>query len=76
MLNREERLKIQENLPINKKKGYSLIQEKLPEMKRKQISQAFTDDNRYKPEVIEAALLVIEEHKKTEASMKDKLAKL
>jgi hypothetical protein len=76
MLNREERLKIQAKLPVNKKKGYTLIQEKLPDLTRVQISRAFTEDNRYKPEVIQAAMQVILEFEETENTIKNQIAKL
>ena len=76
MLSIEERKKIQDALPISKSNGYRLINEKLPELSRGQICQAFLYDNRYKPEVMVAAMEVIEEYKKQESPLKNKIAAL
>lgn len=76
MLSLEERKTLQANLPINKRKGYKLIKEKLPHLTGTQISQAFLYDNRYKPEVMEAAAAVIEEYQKSETDLKKRVAKL
>lgn len=76
MLNKSERKKIQEQLPISKSHGYTLINEKLPHLTRGQICQAFKCDNRYKPEVMTAALEIIDDYKKSQVSIRKKIAAL
>jgi hypothetical protein len=63
MLNKKERLKLQSLLPVSVQNGYRLIKAKLPHLSSNQICQAFLYDNRYKAEVMSAALEVIEEAK-------------
>lgn len=76
ILSREERLKIRLNLPLNISNGYRLIQEKLPHLTTTQIGQAFLYDNRYKVEVMVAALQVIDEANAGVTPLKNKVAEL
>ncbi len=76
MLSKQERITLQETLPVNKRTGYKLIREKLPHLTGTQISQAFLYDNRYKEEVMQAAVEVIKEYKKKEATLKETIANL
>ncbi|RQO65107.1 hypothetical protein DBR40_24870 [Pedobacter sp. KBW01] len=72
----EEREKIKMALPISISHGYRLISEKLPHLSKNQISQVFTIQQRYRPEVIDAAFEVIAEFNKKVGSQKKKAAEL
>jgi|GEM_PF-1936748 len=76
MLNQEEREKLKSSLPLNVRHGYELINKKLPHLTKNQISQAFQYPNRYKPEVMKAALEVIDEYNSSENPIKEKVAAL
>jgi len=76
MLSKREIKKIQQALPLNISHGYELIKEKLPDLSKDQISKAFTVSNRYRPDVIDAALEVIAEYERKVQEQKEKVKSL
>ena len=76
MYTKEELKKIQAALPITVSNGYDLIKAKLPYLSKVQISLVFTNPKRFKPEVIDAAFEVINEHKEYLEAQRKKIDSL
>ena len=73
MLTKKEIKKIQKALPLSVSHGYDLIQQKIPALSKDQISKAFNCEKRYRPDVMEAAVQVIQEYKDKVKELKNKI---
>lgn len=63
ILSKKSRKKLKEKLPGTLSNGYSLIQDKLPNLSRQQIEKAFNSDAHYRADVMLAAIQIVEEAK-------------
>ena len=73
ILSKRARKKLKEKLPGTVSNGYSLIQAKLPHLSRQQIEKAFNSDAHYKPEVMTAAIQIVESAKEQVKSLEKQI---
>lgn len=78
MISYDERQKLKKKLPISISNGYNLINEKLPNLSRKQIERCFNTktEKHYREDVIEAALEVVEAGQQKSVKLSDRINSL